>query len=84
MESKTNKQNKKPKLIEQIDGCHWQPWQNGWSKWSNDTDLIQNGQKIQTSSYKINKSWGCNVELDDYSKQCCNVHCNIYLKVLGE
>ena len=24
-------------------------------------------QKIQTSSYKINKSWGCNVEHGDYS-----------------
>ena len=25
------------------------------------------GQKVQTSSYKINKSWGCNIQHDDYS-----------------
>ena len=27
------------------------------------------GQKLQTSSYKINKSWGCNVQHGDYSLQ---------------
>ena len=24
-------------------------------------------QKVQTSSYKINESWGCNVQHGDYS-----------------
>ena len=24
-------------------------------------------KKVQTLSYKINKSWGCNVQHDDYS-----------------
>ena len=24
-------------------------------------------QKVQTSSYKINKSWGCNVQYGDYT-----------------
>ena len=27
----------------------------------------EGGQKIQTSSHKINKSWGCNAERSDYS-----------------
>ena len=56
VESKTNKQNKKPKLIEQIDGCHWQPWQNGWSKWSNDTDLIQRLLFEDRKSTRLNSS----------------------------
>ena len=25
------------------------------------------GQKVQTSSYKINKYWGCNVQYDEYN-----------------
>ena len=25
------------------------------------------GQRVQTSIYKINKSWGCNVQHGDYS-----------------
>ena len=29
--------------------------------------LGEGGQKIQTSSFKINKFQGCNVQLDDYS-----------------
>jgi len=28
--------------------------------------MNENGQKIQISSYKINKSWGCNVQFDNY------------------
>lgn len=29
--------------------------------------LEEGGQKVHTSSYKINKYRGCNVQLDDYS-----------------
>lgn len=25
-------------------------------------------QKVQTSIYKINKTWGCNVQHDDYNE----------------
>ena len=28
----------------------------------------EGGQVVQTSSYKINKSWGCNVQHGDYSQ----------------
>ena len=28
----------------------------------------EGGQEVQTSSYKINKSWGCNVQYNDYSQ----------------
>ena len=27
----------------------------------------KDGPKVQTSSYKINKHWGCNVQRDDYN-----------------
>ena len=27
----------------------------------------KNGQKVQTSSYKISKSWGCNTQHGDHS-----------------
>ena len=27
----------------------------------------EGGQKVQASSYKINKSWKCNIQHDDYS-----------------
>ena len=27
----------------------------------------EGGQKVQTSSYEINKFWGCNVQHGDYS-----------------
>ena len=30
-------------------------------------EMGEGGQMVQTSSYKINKSWGCNVQRDDYS-----------------
>ena len=40
-------------------------------------EIGEGGQKIQTSSYKINKSWACNVQHDDYSQQ----YCTVYLKV---
>ena len=34
-------------------------------------------QKVETSSYKINRFWGCNVQHGDYSQQ----YCIAYLKV---
>ena len=33
----------------------------GWAK------MDQGGQKVYTSSYKINKAWGCKVQHADYS-----------------
>ena len=30
-------------------------------------EVSEGGQKVQTSSYKIIKSWGCNVKHGDYS-----------------
>ena len=30
-------------------------------------ELGEGGQKVQTSTYKINKLWGCNVQYADYS-----------------
>ena len=30
-------------------------------------ELDEGGQKVQTSSYEINKFWGCHVHHDDYS-----------------
>ena len=37
--------------------------------------LDEGSQKVQTSSYKINKYWGCNVQ------QKCNEHyCTLYMK----
>ena len=56
MESK-NQENKTSKLLENestiVTGNHGKKGEDG--------------QKIQTSSYKINKSWECNVQHDDYS-----------------
>ena len=50
MESKRKKQVQKYK--EQIAGC-----------WGRDGGKIgEAGQKVQTSSYKMNKSWGCNAQ----------------------
>ena len=40
----------------------------------------EGGQKLQTSSYKINKSWRCNVQHGDYSQE----HCIACLKVQGK
>ena len=50
------------KYKEQIGGCQgqgcgvggMQEWNGSW------------GQKVQTSSYIINKAWGCDVEHGDY------------------
>lgn len=30
-------------------------------------EMGKSGQKVQTSSYKINKSWECSVQCGDYS-----------------
>ena len=30
-------------------------------------EMDEKSQKVQSSSYKINKSWGCNVQHADYS-----------------
>ena len=32
--------------------------------------MREGGQKVQTSNYKISKSWDCNVEHGDYSQYC--------------
>ena len=37
-------------------------------------EMDENGQKIQTSRYKVNKLWECNVPHGDYSQQCYIVH----------
>ena len=29
--------------------------------------MDEGGEKVQTSSYKINKCWGCDMQHDDYS-----------------
>ena len=29
-------------------------------------EMGEGGQKVQISSYKMNKSWGCNVQCGDY------------------
>ena len=44
---------------EQTGGCDRQGWRVG--------EMGKGGQKVQTSSYKISKSWGCDVQHDDYS-----------------
>ena len=30
-------------------------------------EMCEGGQKVQTSNYKTNKSWGCNVQHGNYS-----------------
>ena len=30
-------------------------------------EMGEESQKVQTSSYKINESWGCDVQCDGYS-----------------
>ena len=39
--------------------------------------MDEGGQNVHISSYKIDKSWGCNVQHGDYSEQ----YCIVYLKV---
>ena len=40
--------------------------------------LDEDGQKVKTSSFKINKYWGCNIQHDEYNEHCCIV----YMKVV--
>ena len=40
-------------------------------------EMGEGGQRVQTSSYKMNKFRGCNIQHGDHSYQCCIV----YLKV---
>ena len=40
-------------------------------------------QKVQTSSYKINKSWKCNVQHGDYRYHIDTIYCIKHLKVAG-
>ena len=46
----------------------------GCQRW--EMEIGNGGQKIQTSSYKANKSRGCNVQHGNYSQS----YCNLYLK----
>ena len=48
------------KIWKQLKGPSIDRWMNGMSK------MCEGGQKAQTCSYKINKSWGWNVP-SDYS-----------------
>ena len=45
--------------------------------YENNQQLNKGCQKMQTSSFKVSKSWGCNVQHDEYSHQ----HCMEQLKV---
>ena len=40
--------------------------EGGWDK------IIRRDEEQQTSSYKINKPWGCNTEYKEYGRQFCN------------
>ena len=54
---KQTKQNKAQSHREQIGGC-----QNRKMLWGGDGEMGEVGQNIRTSSYKIGKSWGYNVQ----------------------
>ena len=43
----------------QIGGCQRQGWWVG--------EIVEGGQKVHVSSYKINKPWLCNVQHGEYS-----------------
>ena len=47
----------------------------GWGKWG---DI---GQRVQTSSYKMNKFWGSNVQYSDYINS--TVHIQLTLEQRG-
>ena len=46
----------------------------GWG-WGKRGDV---GQSVHTSSYKMNKFWGSNIQHGDYNYQCCIT----YLKIV--
>ena len=49
---------------EKITHCQrWEVEVEGWRVGK----ICEGGQKVQTSSYNINKSWGCNVQHGDYN-----------------
>ena len=41
----------------------------------------ERGEKVQTSSYKINQPWECNVQHGDCSQQQCVVYLKVAKKV---
>ena len=40
---------------------------------------LDDGQKVQNSSYKINKYQRCNVQHDKYNQHCCMLHMKVVL-----
>ena len=52
-----NLKKKKKKLIDREQVCSCQRWGGG--------QMREGGQKVQSSNYKINKSWKCNVQHGD-------------------
>ena len=54
----------------------WLPKSGVWAQ--REGELNEGGQKEQTSSYKINKYWGCNVQHNRYNEHCCT----LYMKVV--
>ena len=59
MKSKTNRQ--KTKLIDTENKLVVGEWGEWWG-------MGERGQKVQISSYKINKSWACNLQNGNYGK----------------
>ena len=39
--------------------------------------MDEGNQMIQTSSYKTNKYWGCNVQHDKYNEHNCMLHMKV-------
>ena len=58
------KKNKETKLNSQIQRTDWWLPEVGWQVLSK---IGGDGQKVETSNYKINKSWGYNVQPDGYN-----------------
>ena len=60
MESKNKNKNQTHSDREQTGGCHW--------RWVRGGQMGEVDQKVPTSSSKINRSWGCDVQHGDYSQ----------------
>ena len=58
----TNQINKKAKFINVENRLVVAKGESGWEV----SKMSEEGQKVQTYSYKINKSWRCNVQYGDY------------------
>ena len=43
--------------------------------------MDEDGQKVQTPSYKIIKSWGSNVQHGEYNQKYCTIYLNVAKKV---